>query len=34
MPVRSECAPLFLFTVAMTDWVSFGRSSPPMPVPW
>ena len=33
MPVLSECAPADLFTVAMNDCVSFGRSSPPMPVP-
>ena len=34
MPVRSECAPIDLFIVAMNEWVSFGRYSPPKPVPW
>ena len=34
MPVRNVCDPIVLFTVAMNECVSFGRSSPPTAVPW
>jgi hypothetical protein len=34
MPVRSECEPFDSVMVAMKELVSFGRYSPPNPVPW